>query len=141
MLFRHALGVFVFTTFLSPLSIGYGADIQTRLVEVNGTQLYYEIAGTGPAVVLLHPGNLDRRIWDEQFQLFAERYRVIRYDVRGHGKSAQPTRPYSDTEDLFQLLQLLQIKKASLVGLSLGGRISIDFIRTKWWDWCLSRPV
>ncbi len=64
------------------------------------------------------------------FQTFAERYRVIRYDVRGHGKSALPTRPYSDTEDLFQLLQFLQVEKASFVGLSLGGRISIDFALT-----------
>jgi pimeloyl-ACP methyl ester carboxylesterase len=89
--------------------------------------LYYETAGTGPAVVLIHGGNLDRRMWDEQFQVFAKHFQVIRYDVRTFGLSDMPTRPYSDVEDLASLLRFLHIKKAHLVGLSLGGRIIVDF--------------
>lgn len=94
---------------------------------VKGTQLYYEVTGGGPPLVLVHSGGFDRRLWDEQFFTFADRYTVIRYDVRGHGESPPPTKPYSDAEDLYSLLQWLQLEKAHLVGLSLGGSIVIDF--------------
>ena len=89
--------------------------------------LYYESCGAGEAIVLIHGGQLDCRMWDDQFQKFAERYRVIRYDVRGYGRSELPSRPYADEEDLLGLLQFLHIHKAHRVGLSLGGRIAIDF--------------
>src|SRR5205807_6862604 len=62
-----------------------------------------------------------------QFREFARHYRVIRYDVRGYGRSETPTRPYSDVKDLLALLDGLGVEKAHLVGLSLGGRIAIDF--------------
>ena len=94
---------------------------------VNGTQLYYEVAGEGQPLVLVHSGGFDRRLWDEQCTTFADHYQVIRYDVRGHGESPPPTKPYSDAEDLDRLLQWLQVEKVHLVGLSLGGRIIIDF--------------
>lgn len=97
------------------------------MAEVSEPVLYYETAGKGPAVVLIHGGNLDRRMWDGQFQLFARQFQVIRYDVRTYGLSDMPTKPYSDVEDLASLLRDLHIKKAHLVGLSLGGRIIIDF--------------
>jgi pimeloyl-ACP methyl ester carboxylesterase len=95
--------------------------------EVAEPVLYYETCGDGEAVVLIHGGNLDRRMWDDQFQTFARRYRVIRYDVRGFGRSDTATRPYSDVKDLYSLLKDLHVQKAHLIGLSLGGRIAIDF--------------
>jgi pimeloyl-ACP methyl ester carboxylesterase len=104
-----------------------GGEVTSGIAEVNGTKLYYEVVGEGQPLVLVHAGSFDRRIWDEQFTAFADHYKVIRYDVRGHGKSALPTKPYSDTEDLYRLLQWLHVEKAHLVGLSLGGRIIIDF--------------
>ena len=91
------------------------------------TQVYYEVTGEGPPLVLVHSGGFDRRLWDEQFFGFADRHTVIRYDVRGHGESPPPTKPYSDVEDLYSLLQWLNIGKAHVVGLSLGGSIVIDF--------------
>lgn len=94
---------------------------------VQGTQVYYEVTGVGPPLVFVHSGGFDRRLWDEQFVTFADRYTVIRYDVRGHGESPPPTKPYSDAEDLYSLLQWLHVEKAHLVGLSLGGSIIIDF--------------
>jgi 3-oxoadipate enol-lactonase len=51
---------------------------------VNGTKLYYEIAGKGPIVVFTHGGLVDSRLWDEQFKVFAKRFRVVRYDLRGY---------------------------------------------------------
>jgi pimeloyl-ACP methyl ester carboxylesterase len=62
---------------------------------VNGTQLYYEMLGEGHPLVLIHGGYMDRRMWDDQFYVFAEYYRVIRYDVRGFGKSELPPVSYA----------------------------------------------
>lgn len=99
------------------------------LASVNGTKLYYEAAGggDGTTVVLIHGGLNDRRLWDEQFHEFARRQRVVRYDLRGYGKSAAATEPFSHVEDLRALLEFLKVERASLVGLSLGGIIAADF--------------
>jgi pimeloyl-ACP methyl ester carboxylesterase len=94
---------------------------------VNGATLYYETAGRGSVVVLLHAGNLDRRVWDLQFQPFARDHFVIRYDLRGYGRSSPADTPYAAHEDLRALLDALGIRRAALVGLSGGGRIAIDF--------------
>lgn len=99
----------------------------TGFFEVNGTQLYYEMMGEGHPLVLIHGVYLDTRMWDDQFSVFANHYQVIRYDVRGFGKSALPQVSYADRQDLYELLQFLGIKKTYLLGLSLGGGIAIDF--------------
>ena len=70
-------------------------------VDVNGTCLYYELAGSGHPLVLVHGFSLDTRMWDDQFETFAQHYRVMRYDCRGYGKSALPTDDnYTDADDL-----------------------------------------
>ncbi len=97
---------------------------------VNGTRLYYEVAGEGEPVVLLEGGQCDRRMWDDQFADFGRTYRVIRFDVRGFGSSAPRSGPFESHEDLFALLEFLGVSRAHLVGLSLGGRIAIDFALT-----------
>ena len=102
-------------------------QLYSGFVETNGTQLYYEMMGEGYPLVLLHGGYLDTRMWDDQFAVFADHYRVIRYDIRGFGKSVLPQVPYADRQDLYELLQFLGIKKIYLLGLSLGGAIAIDF--------------
>ena len=95
---------------------------------VNGTSLFYETQGEGfPIVFVSGGGILDRRGWDNEFKTFAETHRVIRYDVRGIGKSARPTSSFSHSEDLYALLTFLNIKRAHVVGLSAGGAIAIDF--------------
>lgn len=99
----------------------------TGFVETNGTQLYYEMMGEGHPLVLIHGGYMDRRMWDDQFAVLAQHYRVIRYDVRGFGKSEWPPVPYTDRQDLYNLLSFLGINKTYLIGLSLGGEIAIDF--------------
>ena len=100
---------------------------QSGIAEVNNTRLYYERAGSGPAVVLLHGGNLDSRMWDDQYGLLAQMFTVIRYDIRPYGRSANTEKGFSSVDDLSALLDHLRISRASLVGLSLGGRIAIDF--------------
>ena len=103
------------------------AEVQSGIAEVNGTKLYYEMAGSGRVIVLLHGGAVDRRAWDDQFTEFAAKYRVIRYDLRGAGKSASPVKPFSNSEDLYQLLRFLKVDKAYLIGISRGGGIAFDF--------------
>jgi pimeloyl-ACP methyl ester carboxylesterase len=96
--------------------------------EVNGTSLYYEAAGKGfPLVLISGGGTLDMRAWDEQFETFAKSYRVIRYDIRGIGKSARPRAPFSHSSDLYALLEFLKVRRAHVVGLSFAGAIAVDF--------------
>ena len=96
--------------------------------DVNGTRLYYEIVGNGPPLVLIHGRGLDTRMWDDQVAAFAAKYRVIRYDVRAFGKSSLPSDvPFRHADDLHALLQHLGVDRAQIVGLSMGGRIAVDF--------------
>ncbi len=105
--------------------------VATGIAKVNGTQLYYEIAGKGSPLVLIHGFLLDTRMWDDQFAPFEQHYRVIRYDARGFGKSALPTEEaYSPADDLKALLDYLSITQAHIVGLSMGGGIGMDFAIT-----------
>lgn len=101
--------------------------LTTGMAEVNRTKLYYEMMGEGHPLVLIHGGLLDCRMWEGQFKKFAEYYKVIRYDIRGYGKSALPKGKYSHVKDLSGLLKFLVIEKAHIIGLSLGGTIAIDF--------------
>lgn len=95
-------------------------------VTVEGGRLYYERTGEGYPVVLIHPGLWDSRIWDLQFGAFAAHHDVVRYDVRGYGRSDVPTLPYSDLRDLRYLLGELAIERCALVGCSVGGQLAID---------------
>lgn len=63
---------------------------RSGFADVNGTRLWYEVAGSGLPLVLIHGFTLDTRMWDDQLGTFAKYFRVIRYDVRGFGKSALP---------------------------------------------------
>jgi len=101
-------------------------EVQSGFVQVPGGELYWESAGAGPAVVLLHGGLLDCTTWDREFERLSSAHRVIRYDARGHGRSSVQNGEYSHVEDLRALLDGLGVERAVLVGLSLGARTSID---------------
>ena len=101
--------------------------VETGFAEVDDGRLYYEIAGTGPPLVFLHGFTLDTRMWDDQFAHFADRHRVLRYDMRGFGRSTLPTEaPFSNHDDLRALLDHHGIDRAHLCGLSSGGGTAID---------------
>jgi len=91
------------------------------------TGLYYEVSGSGDPVVLIHAFSVDRRMWAPQVVALERRFRVIRYDQRGHGNSTAPTDPYAPHEDLASVLDALGIQRATLVGLSAGSTLAIDF--------------
>jgi pimeloyl-ACP methyl ester carboxylesterase len=88
--------------------------------------IHYEEAGAGPAVVLLHAGGTDLRMWDDQMPALAAHYRVIRADARGHGKSPTPTEPFRQCDDIAALLRHLGIDRATLVGISMGAGAATD---------------
>lgn len=103
--------------------------IQTGFAPVHNGRLYYEISGSGDAVVFVH-GNLgDRRHWELQFEAFAKRFKTVRYDVRGFGRSSLPNEAetYSHYQDFKALLDDLGVNSAHLVGWSMGSGIVVDF--------------
>lgn len=100
--------------------------IETGVVPDAGDTCY-EVAGSGPAVVLIHGGFGDRRMWDDHFLPLAEDHLVVRYDLRGFGRTPAPRAEYSPVDDLRQLLDALDVERATLVGNSMGGALAIDF--------------
>jgi len=77
--------------------------------------LLWKAQAPGPTVVFIHAGVSDRRMWDPQFDFFARKFRVVRYDLRGFGKSEMPDLPYSNRDDLGNVLLHLKIDKAALI--------------------------
>ncbi len=98
-----------------------------QFAEINGTRLHYDVRGAGDPLVLIHSGISDLRLWDDQVDAFAARHRVIRYDVRGHGKTSHPPGTFSHRDDLRALLDQLGVDRSAVLGCSIGGVIAIDF--------------
>jgi pimeloyl-ACP methyl ester carboxylesterase len=89
--------------------------------------IFYEVGGAGEPVVLIHAFSVDRRMWAPQIASLEKRFRVVRFDQRGHGKSDGPSAPYAQHEDLRSVLDALRIDKATLIGLSAGATTATDF--------------
>jgi len=104
-----------------------GEALTTGYINIDNAKLYYEIIGAGYPITLIHDGLVDCRVWDEQISFFAKQYQVIRYDRRGYGRSERPWADYSNVQDLHTLLKALEIEHTSLMGVSAGGMIAIDF--------------
>ena len=96
------------------------------VVEVNGARLWYDEAGQGGAVLLLHGGLGDSGLWEPVVPFLADRFRTIRTDLRFYGRSVGPAAPWSWAADVVGVLDGLGIERAALVGLSKGGRIAFD---------------
>ncbi len=99
---------------------------------VDGARLHYVVAGEGPVLLLSHGFGATGRMWDGQRQAFADRWRVIAWDMRGHGETESPDEParYSTDHtvaDMRALLGHLGIRRGVIGGLSLGGYVSLAF--------------
>ncbi|MDX6547398.1 MAG: hypothetical protein QOG33_948 [Gaiellales bacterium] len=89
--------------------------------------LYHELKGEGAPLVLVHAGICDSRMWDPQWQTFAVAgHRLLRYDMRGFGRSPIPPEPFSHAGDLAALLDSQAITGATLVAVSMGGRVALE---------------
>lgn len=92
--------------------------------------LHYKLEGRGPDVVLIHAFQMDLREWDDVAAGLAGSRRVVRYDVRGHGTSRVDGPLPSQVADLLALLDDLNLPQPTLVGLSMGATIALDFAVT-----------
>jgi pimeloyl-ACP methyl ester carboxylesterase len=95
-------------------------------VDVNGARLWYDEAGNGGTVVLLHGGLGDSGLWEPVVPFLAERFRTIRTDLRFFGRSTGPAVPWSWEDDVVGVLDGLGVERAALVGLSMGGKIALN---------------
>ena len=98
-------------------------------IHVNGIDLYYETQGAGEPVVLVHGLGSSTRDWEPQVGALARRYRVITFDVRGHGRSSKPRQRYSVAlfaDDTAALIRALDLGPVHLVGISMGGMIAFQ---------------
>lgn len=100
-----------------------------KRVKANGIDMNYKLEGPQGAPVLMLSNSLltDYSMWDFQASAFAEKYRLLRYDSRGHGDTEGPAGPYSMemlAEDVVALLDALHIEKVHFLGLSKGGMIA-----------------
>ena len=102
------------------------AGVKSSFAEVDGGRLWYEAAGSGPPVVLVHSGITDSRSWDLQMAAFASGFRVVRYDMRGFGRSDVTHGEYSARADLSAVMNAAGIERAAVVGVSIGSSLSID---------------
>lgn len=97
---------------------------------VRGMKMYYEVHGTGPALVLLHGGLCALPVWPQPVQYFLKNYQVIAPEQRGHGRTAdtpgEPMDYHAMAEDTAELLRQLQVKDACVLGWSDGGVVGLD---------------
>jgi 3-oxoadipate enol-lactonase len=96
--------------------------------KVNGIEINYEVSGQegAPWLVLSHSLACTMRMWDPTIEAFKASYRILNYDMRGHGQTSAPAMPYTLdmlADDVLGLVSFLKIKTASYCGLSIGGMI------------------
>jgi pimeloyl-ACP methyl ester carboxylesterase len=90
----------------------------------------YEEHGDGPAVLLVHAGVADRRMWRGQVPVLARERRVVAVDLRGFGETPHASGPFSNVDDLREVLDELGIERATVVGGSFGAKVALGFAVT-----------
>ena len=98
-------------------------------LHVNNTGIYYEVAGQGEPLLFIHGLASSSRSWKKQVPVFSQHYRVITFDIRGHGRSDKPLEPYSIelfAIDATELMKALGISSAHVVGFSMGGMVAFQ---------------
>lgn len=98
--------------------------MDSGFVEAGSCDIYYESHGSGPAILFIHAGVADSRMWRAQLHL--DRYRAIVFDKRGHGNTVWAPGDFSDTEDSLAVLDHLDVDSAMIVGCSMGGGTALD---------------
>jgi len=99
------------------------------ILNLDDIDLYYEVVGEGAPLLFIHGLGSSSRDWEKQVSYFANRYRVIVFDVRGHGKSVKPPGPYSIplfATDTAKMLKAIEVGPAHVVGISMGGMIAFQ---------------
>ena len=94
-------------------------------VEVNNARLWTQDDGEGPAILFLHGGLGDVRLWEPVAERLRDSFRCIRYDVRFFGRSEGPDEEWCTVDDSIAVLDALGVERAAVVGLSMGGGIAL----------------
>lgn len=105
--------------------------MEEKFVDLNSIRICYQIQGEGYPVVLIHGFGSKKESFMAQIPALSREFRVISFDNRGSGKSSRPNIPYTMemfVDDIRNLMNYLKIKNAHLIGLSLGGMISLNYI-------------
>jgi len=101
---------------------------QSGFATLNHAHIYYEMAGEGQPFIMIHAGIADSRQWNNEFAYFSKRFRVVRYDLRGYGKSEPVEGEFSHLQDMAALLDYLNLDQPLiLMGCSMGGGLAMDF--------------
>lgn len=120
---RKALRLLTLTVLLARVGAA-----QQRMINVGDVQINYDVTGrAGPAVVFIHGWTHNLSVWDDQVAAMSSRYRVVRFDTRGYGKSTGFSDQSADPQDLLTLLEALHIPRAYIVGHSRGGDVALRF--------------
>lgn len=99
-----------------------------RLIVPSGAaELVCDVAGTGPAIVCLHAGVADRRVWDGTVSMLSSRYRIFAYDRRGYGETRFEPESFSHADDLGCVVAATGSDKVILIGNSQGGKVALDY--------------
>jgi 3-oxoadipate enol-lactonase len=101
-------------------------------VAINGAKVHLEAVGSGPGLVFIHAGVADSRMWDAELAAFADRFRVVRFDLRGFGRSPMVPGPFAYHDDVVAVMDAAGLSTATLVGCSFGANVAIDA--------CLAHP-
>jgi pimeloyl-ACP methyl ester carboxylesterase len=103
-------------------------QMKTGFVTAGAARLYFEQGGAGQNLVMLHAGVADHRQWNAAFEHFADSYRVLRYDMRGFGRSEPVAGSYRNIDDLEAVLDACDVQgPAIMMGCSMGGGLALDF--------------
>jgi len=104
---------------------------KSGFINIDGAHIYYETAGKGTPFIMIHAGVADSRQWNNEFTFFAQGYRVVRYDMRGYGKSEPVNGEFSHMSDLVSVLNTLELQEPLvMMGCSMGGGLAMDFALT-----------
>lgn len=95
-------------------------------VAVHGASIHSEVAGQGPGLVFIHAGVADSRMWDAEFAAFQDRFRVMRFDMRGFGRTPMPSGKFSYHDDVASVMRASGVEKATLVGCSFGANVAVE---------------
>ncbi len=98
------------------------------LVKIKGVDIRVEEAGQGQPIILLHGFSGDKHVWDESWEMLSRNHRVLRYDLRGFGESeSKNDEPFSHSDDLFQIVNSLEIECCNLLGISMGASVALNY--------------
>jgi 2-hydroxy-6-oxonona-2,4-dienedioate hydrolase len=121
---KHLIFVSAFLVLAAMNALGRQAD----MLEIGNARIFYETAGKGLPIVFIHAGVADSRQWNNEFRSFSKNHTVVRYDMRGFGKSEPVDGEFSHLDDLSLLLEHLNLDEPPiLVGCSMGGGTALDY--------------